>query len=87
MSLEEERSRGINAQRIIEDDLFQESFESVRAAILHAWASTSMKETENREFLFLMLRAADQFKQGLVTMLETGRMAEIQLDDEKSLDD
>lgn len=87
MSLEEERSRGINAQRIIEDELFQESFESVRAAVLHAWANTSMKETENREFLFLMLRAADQFKQGLVTMLETGRMAEIQLDDDKSLDD
>ena len=81
MSLEQERARGINAKGIVEDDLFNESFESVRANILHQWANTSISGgTEQREFLFLMLKAADKFKEGLVTMIDTGKLATIQLE-------
>jgi len=84
MSLEKERARGVNAKGILEDDLFNESFESVRANILHRWSNTSIYgATEEREFLFLMLKAADEFKAGLVSMIDTGKLATIQLESNK----
>ena len=84
MQLEEERARGINAQKIVGDDLFNEAFDSVKANILHRWANTNIYgNTEEREFLFLMLKAAEQFKTGLVSMMETGKLAEIQIESEK----
>jgi hypothetical protein len=85
MSLEQERARGANAKSIVEDDLFNESFESVRANILYEWANTNISGgTEQREFLYLMLKAADKFKEGLVSMIDTGKLATIQLESEKA---
>jgi hypothetical protein len=85
MSLEQERARGANAKSIVEDDLFNESFESVRANILYEWANTNISGgTEQREFLYLMLKAADKFKEGLVSMIDTGKLATIQLESDKA---
>jgi hypothetical protein len=85
MSLEQERARGINAKGIVEDELFNESFESVRANILYEWANTNISGgTEQREFLYLMLKAADKFKEGLVSMIDTGKLATIQLESDKA---
>jgi hypothetical protein len=44
--------------------------------------NTPIRDTEGRDFLFLAIKALDQVKHAVVTVIESGAMARIQLDRE-----
>jgi hypothetical protein len=81
-NLESEISRGENAKRLLEDEIFQEAFSVVRQRLIDEMMNTPVRDTEGREFLFLAIKSLDQVKNAVVSVIESGAMARIQLDRE-----
>ena len=79
-----EVDRGNKAKVILTDPLFQESFEQLRELYLTAWEKTTMKDSEGRERLWMMIANLGDVKAHLTTVLETGKMSSKQLDDIES---
>jgi hypothetical protein len=79
MTLEEERRRGEQARRLLDDPLLKEAFQNVETALREAWAATADDATAERERLWLMLKLLGRVRGDLKEVLETGRLAERQL--------
>ena len=79
MTLEEERRRGEQARRMLDDPLLKEAFASVETALREAWTATVDDATAERERLWLMLKLLGRVRGDLMEVLETGRLAERQL--------
>lgn len=67
------------AKELLDHPVLQEAFATLEATYLSAWRSAPARDTEGREGLWYMLKALDGVKGHLTTTLETGRMAEAQL--------
>ena len=50
---------------------------------MDAWKSSRTGETERRELIYMQLRAAAEVRGHIETVLETGRLAEMQLDEQQ----
>jgi hypothetical protein len=79
MTLEEERRRGEQARRLLDDPLLKEAFQNVETALREAWAATADDAAAERERLWLMLKLLGRVRGDLMEVLETGRLAERQL--------
>lgn len=77
----EEIDRGNKAKVILSDPLFQEAFDQLRELYMNAWEQTTIKDSDTRERLWMMIANLGDVKAHLKTVLETGQMSEQQLDD------
>ena len=80
MTPKEEIQRSEAAKRIYNDPLFKEAMKLVREEILRKWEETPARDTDGREWLWLFHQAANKFDNTFKTWLETGKMAEMQLE-------
>ena len=81
MTLESERDRGERAARLLADQLFNEAFDTVDAALRAAWEATADSQERERERLWLMVKLLGRVKGHLVEAMETGKVACIQIDE------
>jgi phage regulator Rha-like protein len=65
------------AKRILESDLFNESFEEMKAQLMSEWLHTAPDEKDKRESLHLQVHLADRLYAHLSSILETGQMAQL----------
>jgi ABC-type thiamine transport system ATPase subunit len=79
MTLEEERRRGEQARRLLDDPLLGEAFASVDIALRDAWAATIDDATAERERLWLMLKLLARVRGHLEQAVATGKLATRQL--------
>lgn len=77
----EEIDRGNKAKVILSDPLFQEAFDQLRELYMNAWEQTTIKDSDTRERLWMMIANLGDVKAHLKTVLETGQMSEQQLND------
>ena len=76
-----EVSRSHQAKQILENKLFQESIESLKKIYSEALLEkTGAKESDTREKLWIAYNAVGKVEQHLQTIIETGKLAEKQLD-------
>ena len=80
---EQERAR--QAQELAEHPLFKEALATYRERLMHEWAESPARDTEGREKLWLMLKTAEAVERHLVELMETGKLASIQLEQRRSL--
>ena len=80
---EQERAR--QAQELAEHPLFKESLATYRKRLMTQWAESPARDTEGREKLWLMLKTAEAVERHLVELMETGKLASIQLEQRRSL--
>ena len=80
---EQERAR--QAQELTEHPLFREALDTYRQRLMNEWAASPARDTEGRERLWLMLKTADAVEGHLKQLMETGRMASLQLEQNRSL--
>ena len=78
---ERELERGNKAKAILESDLFQESFDLLKADYINEWENSKLSETDQRERLYYMVANLDDVKLHFQTVLETGKLASKQLFD------
>lgn len=70
---------GINAREILENDAFMKAFTELRAHLLVQWQDTDITDTARREALWHQLQCADLLHDNLRDLLETGKLAEMNL--------
>lgn len=82
MSLEAELSKGLRAKQFIESEIYKDAFHKVRQGILDTWAESPIRDTEGQHELRLMLKLMDDINSNIVSMINTGKMAEKQIEQE-----
>ena len=80
---EQERAR--QAQDLAEHPLFKEALDTYRAKLTTQWAESPARDTEGRERLWLMLKTADAVQRHLIELMETGKLASLQLAQRRTL--
>ena len=70
-------NREEEAKRLLENDLFQEAFETLRTELMTRWENSSSNETEAREQIWLGLQLLQRVRRHLESILETGQMDRI----------
>jgi hypothetical protein len=77
--------RGNRAREVLENEMFIEAFETIRNEVISQWQQSPARDSEGREKLFQLLKIADKFKAILTTTLETGKLANLQLEQNRSM--
>lgn len=78
---EKEISRGKEAHRIIDDDLFQEAFVDLKKIYMEEWENSPARDQEARESLWMAIKMLGAVKDHLTTIMETGKLADRQLEE------
>lgn len=85
MEIEQRIARGARAQEVLDNEIYQESFEIVKERITEAWQKAPMRDLEGMLRLRQMLEAVELTKQALVTTMETGKMAQLDLKHQETI--
>lgn len=75
--LTKDTTRGKQAQRILDDEVFQGAMETLRAGIFEAWQKELDEDDRNR--LWAMGQTADQFENVLRSIIADGELAKAEL--------
>jgi|TARA_R110002051_G_scaffold12185_1_gene43097 hypothetical protein len=75
MDLEKEQQRGQRAKAILEDEIFVEALQKIRQDLELQWLNSDIKDSEQRENIFLMRRMIEVVVMQLQSVLETGKLA------------
>ena len=65
-----------HAKRILNDPLYNESFDKLAESIYNTWVHSSVNDVESREQCWLSLRLLERLRLHLTSIVETGEMAE-----------
>ncbi len=75
---EQEIRDGFEAQRLLENPMLKGAFEGIEKNILEGMRRSSMGDVATHHELVLMLQALTSLQKHFSSMIQTGRMAEIQ---------
>ena len=78
---EAEILRGRQAAELLEHPLLVEAFAALEKEVLDAWKASPARDAEGREKLWLMLHLSQKVKGHLETVVVTGKMGQIRLDE------
>lgn len=79
ISLEIAASRGVRAQRLLEDELLIEAFKALEDAYTQGWRSTTIDDVSAREKLFLAINIVGKVKDHLSKAVSDGKLAQAEL--------
>ena len=65
------------AQNLLNNELFQESFEILRKDLMDRWSASGSTELEARESIWLAMRLLDKLYGHLTSIVETGHMNKV----------
>ena len=65
------------AQNLLNNELFQESFEVLRKDLMDRWSASGSTELEARESIWLAMRLLDKLHGHITSIVETGRMNKV----------
>lgn len=85
MTAQDEIERGGKAQMLIDSDIYRDSMAGVRDAILKQWEACPIRDKEGHHELKLMLKLLNDLQANIKTIADTGKLAQIQIEREKSL--
>lgn len=80
---QQEIKRAHEARQLLEHPVFVDAWDQLIESLKSGWLETATGETERREMIYAQIRAAEAFRANLETVLETGRLAQVQLEEEK----
>jgi len=81
MGREKEVTKGKNAERILNDKLFKESFTYLRELYLNEWENSPARDKEARESLWVAIKMLGTVEGHLQTVMQTGKLANRQIED------
>lgn len=78
---------GNRAKEVLENEAFISVFTDTEQDLITAWKNSPVRDLEGREKIFLTLQMLNKLKQALTTSLETGKLAQLEIERQKSLID
>jgi hypothetical protein len=86
-TLEERIYDGNRARECLENEQFNWAFESIEQELTNAWRTSPARDEEGREKIYLMLQLLTKLKTTITQSLETGKLADLDLQHKKTLMD
>ena len=81
ISLTKATQKAAQAQRLLTDPLYVESFNALEAQLIQAWIASDPRDTEGRERCFQAVHANRKQRDYFASIMDGGKMAQAQLDD------
>lgn len=79
-----ERDRGAKAKQIIENPLWVEAWDKIESGLTHRWQTSQKSDADLRENIYLQLDAARAVQKYFEQLVQTGELAEMQIEQERS---
>lgn len=73
-------NKGAQARMRLDDPLFKEAVNEIRAEYIAQWASTNPKDAEFREKLWTAYNLVGKVCDHLITVMNNGKLAQAQID-------
>jgi hypothetical protein len=74
MGEDKDIQRSIKSQRILEDEIFIEAVQKIRSDLNQEWLNSDLKNSEQRENIFVMRRMLELVVMQLQSVMETGKI-------------
>lgn len=71
------------AKLVLENSAFHQALADIEAEITEQWKQSPARDPEGREKLWTMLKLAGKLRANLLTRMETGKLARLELDHEQ----
>ena len=78
-----EALRGDDAARVLESPAFQAAMSLLKAEIVSEWSKCPVRDAEGQKLLLQLHKLANKFEGLLTGMVETGKLAQLNLDAER----
>ena len=69
--------REIRAKNLLQNELFNEAFETLRIELLGQWEQSGSHNIDQRESIWLAVRLLEKIRGHITSIVETGHMAKI----------
>jgi hypothetical protein len=79
IALQRATARAARAQRLLEDELLVEAFNSLESAYTSAWRATTIDDVSGREKLFLAINIVGKVRDHLTKTVSDGKIAQAEL--------
>jgi hypothetical protein len=86
-TLEERIYEGNRAKECLENEAFIWAFEGIEQELTEAWRTSPARDAEGREKIYLSLQLLTKLKATITHSLETGKLADLELQHKKTLAD
>lgn len=84
-SIEQRIFEGSRAREVLDNEAYQQAFSAIESEITEKWKNSPARDAEGREKLWMYLAMLKKFKNQLDTTLETGKLAQLELEHRQSL--
>jgi len=71
------QQREEHAKRLLNDELLQEAFDTLREELMNRWSHSGSTDLEARESIWLAIRLLDKIDSHIKSIVETGHMAKM----------
>lgn len=72
--------RGIDANQVLNNEAFKDAFTVLRSAVVEEWKKCPVRDQEGALLFLQLAKLTDKFESILVGMVESGKMAQHQID-------
>lgn len=84
-TLDERIYNADQARQVLENSAFQQAFDDITQELTEQWKQSPARDAEGREKLYQLLRLSEKYRAILTTSLETGRLARIEVEHNRTL--
>lgn len=85
MTLEERLYNGDRAREVLENEAFSGAFEAIEQEIISQWKTAPARDAAGRESLWTYLHLLQKLRAQLQQTLETGKLAKLELQHQRSI--
>jgi hypothetical protein len=86
-TLEQRLHAGSRAKEVLENEAFTAAFEAIEQEVIDQWTNSPARDQDGREKLWAYLHLLKKVRTHLTSTLETGKLAQIELQHQQSLRD
>lgn len=77
--IDRDRTRGIRAKELLDNELVQEALTTLRDEYVKAWETSPARDSEGRERLWVMVKLVEKFRGHLEQVWDAGKLADDKL--------
>ena len=85
MELGQRLYNGDRAREVLDNEAYQQAFADLKTEIADQWKNSPARDAEGREKLYLMLGLLNKIEGLLQQTLDTGKLAQLELEHQRSL--
>jgi hypothetical protein len=87
MTIEQNLYNGDRAKEVLENEQFTAAFEAIETELITAWKQSPQRDEAGREKIFQYLTVLGKVRTHLVSTLETGKLAQLELQHRQTMYD